>query len=81
MKNADMPAMPVTDEAGMPFKDVPGESCTMGLTKREHFAAMAMQGIISADHANGSEKLCAEDVAVMAVDYADELLKELEGTK
>ena len=39
MKNSDMPAMPVTDEAGMPFNDVPSENCSIGLTKREHFAA------------------------------------------
>lgn len=33
--NGDMPAMPVTDDAGMPFNSVPAEPSTIGLTKRE----------------------------------------------
>jgi hypothetical protein len=47
-----------------------------GLTKRELFAAMAMQGILSSciDAHSGR-------VAGFAVEYADELLKELEKTK
>ena len=47
-----------------------------GLTKREMFAAMAMQGILSSgsDAAGGT-------VARWAVEYADELLAELEKTK
>lgn len=46
-----------------------------GLTKREHFAGLAMQGIISADTRKiyGSER-----VAIDAINYADALLKELE---
>lgn len=45
----------------------------IGLTKREYFAALAMQGIL----ASGSiypEKILAEQAAI----YADTLLKELE---
>ena len=45
-----------------------------GLTKREHFAAMALQGMVS---------VCAYDEQVTskcraAVEYADALLKELD---
>ena len=46
----------------------------LGLTKREHFAAMALQGMVS---------VCAYDEQVTskcraAVEYADALLKELD---
>lgn len=40
MNNGDMPAMPF-----LPMQD--RHAKTSGLTKREHFAAMAMQGIVS----------------------------------
>lgn len=56
--------------------------CT-GLTKREYFAAMAMQGIISNSElerirlSEKTEKRCA-DYAMLSVKYADALLKELE---
>ncbi|MDR1938182.1 MAG: hypothetical protein LBQ73_06775 [Tannerellaceae bacterium] len=43
-----------------------------GLTKREHFAAMAMQGVIANDY------LAAKDTAKVAVGYADALLLELD---
>jgi hypothetical protein len=42
-----------------------------GLTKREYFAAMVMQGLISTNR---------NDAAVQAVKYADELIKELNKT-
>lgn len=48
-----------------------------GLTKREHFAGLAMQGILSGGLQN-VWGLDAEDVAVKAVSLADALLKELE---
>jgi hypothetical protein len=47
-----------------------------GLTKREMFAAMAMQGILS----SGSDA-AAGNVARWAAEYADDLLQELEKTK
>ncbi|AHK11809.1 hypothetical protein S349_19 [Shewanella sp. phage 3/49] len=70
MKNADMPSMPVMDES-----DIHGQH--YGLTKREHFAAMAMQGLCS----HSGDYHLAEDIAYDAVMYADALLKELENTK
>ncbi len=46
------------------------------LTKREYFAIMALQGIA----ANSSYKgLSMEEDVDMAVNYADELLEQLEG--
>lgn len=43
MKNADMPAMPVAHEKYWELE-------ASGLTKRELFAAMVMQGIVSSIH-------------------------------
>jgi len=72
MKNADMPAMPVLDEVGMPYNTIPDEDCTIGLTKREYFAAKAMQAMVAS--------ASPDEVAALAVHYADELLKALEKT-
>lgn len=47
-------------------------TCAGGLTKREYFAAMAMQGMASVI---GPGSL--EDIAKSSVRYADALLKEL----
>lgn len=51
-----------------------------GLTKREYFAAMAMQGLISAAHLYDSvrdDKSCA----IMAVKMADALMEALNKTE
>ncbi len=50
-----------------------GDDC-VGLTKREYFTALAMQGILS----RGSIGLSDETVAERAVRIADETLDELE---
>lgn len=47
-----------------------------GLTIRQHFAAMAMQGLLAA-----SEKGDVQDEAVVAVAYADALIVELNKEK
>ena len=67
MKNSDKPAYPVKIASEM-------LSEINGLTKREYFAAMAMQGICSHNLANWSNG----DIVINAVDIADELLKQLE---
>jgi hypothetical protein len=69
MKNGNTPINPVhfkTDDSGFEFM-------SHGLTKREYFAAMAMQGIITVGHGTS-----CQDVAQMAVEQADALLKALE---
>ena len=68
--NSDMPAMPVMDEAQEHGQHY-------GLTKREHFAGLAMQGILSDSARAGN----VSDYARDAVLYADALLAELERTK
>jgi hypothetical protein len=47
-----------------------------GLTKREYFAAMALQGLL-ADY----ESECIEDYSKYAVKLADSLIEELSKTK
>lgn len=70
MKNADMPAMPVVE-----FDDNVGSKD--GLTKREYFAAMAMQGILSSVLEQGVD-VGRDQVAIDSVRMADALLAELE---
>lgn len=43
-----------------------------GLTKREYFAGLAMQGILANGSANGNEWIC-----VRSLNLADELIKQL----
>ena len=67
MNNSDMPAMPYTEY------DKDGNLPT-GLTKREHFAGLAMQGLLAGNPNN----LTLNDVADIATDQADALLAALE---
>lgn len=66
-ENAEKPAMPSTVES----KD--GVYIYLGLTKREYFAAMAMQGLLAQ---NGYDRF--DSLAIDAVRQADVLLEELE---
>ena len=79
MKNRDLPAFPLPNEAA-PFE---GHSAIDGLTKREYFAAMAMQGIVANERAtesneDGEHESIAAAIASNAVFMADALLAELE---
>ena len=73
MKNGEQPAFP---------KEVPdGDRLQNGLTKREYFAAMAMQGLLSGGDGEYQKTTNTREpkyIALLAVDYADELLKQLE---
>lgn len=46
-----------------------------GLTKREYFAAIAMQGFISCQHYDFT--VSADNCAKMSLEYADALIAEL----
>jgi hypothetical protein len=80
MKNSNKSVFPfieLNEITGKPFDQ------QFGLTKREHFAAMAMQGILS--NSNQVEKFQVNDwgidsnrVAQCAIDCADELLRQLD---
>ena len=74
MNNADMPAMPhdIVFGKGYPLNYEP-----TGLTKREHFAGLAMQGVM----ANEEEYPKWSDLARASVAAADALLKALEQDK
>lgn len=49
-----------------------------GLTKREYFAAMAMQGLIGQEYKHGEHELIiSETIARRSLRAADELLKQL----
>ncbi len=79
IKNADSPAMPcgVEQDSYQPGS----EPAHHGLTKREHFAAMAMQGILSNEGHNGGAMHYRDggtQVASVAVSMADALLRKLE---
>ena len=84
MNNGDMPASPapsipeMVQLKGATEGTMTTEYVTVnGLTKREHIAAMAMQGIMAAISDN-TPLPSADIVASHAIEYADELLKQLE---
>ena len=86
MENADKPINPSTSikindteflEYNLPNK----ERQYSGLTKREHYAGLAMQGLISSfteKAAIGGWGTEMKETIKCAIDYADELLKQLE---
>ncbi len=76
MKNGDMPAMPgkFSEDVG---GNVPVWHVASGLTKRELFAAMAMQGLL-ASPVYGPDPISFPETAPLAVAYADALIAELE---
>lgn len=73
MKNKDQPVNPVT------IQKEKGDDTVIvtypGLTKREYFAAMAMQGLLANKFTSVWE---IEKVCLHSIMYADELLKQLE---
>lgn len=79
MNNADMPAMPQSGTEGVSGDINSSEDWGgKGPTKLEHFAGLAMQGILSGIPVN--EVMPSTELAAMhAVDYAKALLQQLEG--
>ena len=84
MKNADKPINVVRGSDGVPFSNsdkiteqwIEQSDLLTGLTKREYFAAMAMQGICA--NPTNMIKPFAKPIAKVAIEIADELLKQLE---
>ena len=77
MKNADMPAMPIINKQGFPT--IPEavddfSSSSIGLTKLEYFAGLAMQGALAHPKMQASMKVIAEK----SVEQALALIAELE---
>lgn len=74
MSNGNEPANP-SEERDYIAGELSVVACHTGLTKREHFAAMAMTGLVSHD------RFCTENVSKMAewaAECADALLKALD---
>ena len=80
MKNADRPAFnaEVSHLDGKIIEYQTGNTTAMypGLTKREYFAAMAMQGLCA--NSVPGEHHMPKNLVSEALEYADELLKKLE---
>ena len=87
MKNADKPIYPTTSqkineteffEYNLPNK----EKQYSGLTKREYFAGLAMQGLLANCNggmtSGGTHVFSPNGISELAVLHADELLKQLE---
>lgn len=68
------PVFPTENILRNSYGDISERTTVPGITKREYFAAMAMQGVLAA---SGDTRLSPSWVANEAVQYADELLKEL----
>lgn len=73
---ANVSAYPISSEHGFP------SNLCLGLTKREYFAAMAMQGILahqsfSAQLATETNLAAAGEIATAAVNVADALITAL----
>ena len=81
MENKNQPAFPPSKEmCEMPNGENNIEQYPFGLTKREYFAAMAMQGIC-ASGANDFNTDHVQQIAEIAVKQADALLTALDKTK
>ena len=88
IKNSAMPAMPVPSEVYDKWNDPRGTKKGLtecfGLSKREHFAGLAMQGLLANSLAREELRYVEEGIKVLSeasVEYADALLAELERTK
>jgi hypothetical protein len=78
MENSNQPAYPriyeFSSKLNNDFENEPG------LTKREHIAAKALQGILAKSHrVDGMTEHEVKSMAADAIMFADELLKQLEG--
>ena len=70
MKNSDLPAMPYLDD----YISTHQQEIYTGLTKREHFAGLAMQGFIAAGVMGMPN---ASEIAELSIKYAEEVLRQL----
>jgi hypothetical protein len=80
MNNADKPISPIFASDGFPIGATDTKQGELiGLTKREYFAAMAMQGMVY--WRDVSLPFKADLFAAQAVQFADALLAELDKSK
>ena len=81
MKNSDRAAYALRLQRGARTDSIPPHGPADGLTKREHFAAMAMQGFISDEAWSRKAGMGMAKLATLSVEAADALLAELETVK
>lgn len=74
MKNSEQPIHPCRISNGSPL----GDWAEYGLTKREYFAAMAMNGVLSMYSDPNSISIDELRIAKISVKLSDAPLKELE---
>ena len=79
MKNADKPINPIFTDSGSPVsEDRIYKSTITGLTKREYFAGLALQGTCSNQEFLKNLNADPNLVIKACIEIADELLKQLE---
>lgn len=87
MNNGDMPAQGHMREPSDPERQMygiggrngePPNVWEKGLTKREHFAGLAMAAMLSNSNLNSGEGYTADELMSLSAQAADALLKELE---
>jgi len=85
MENRDMPAMPLGEYQLTEEVTIKGSDCTTinyikgtGLTKREHFAGLAMAAMVSNSNLNGGEGMDAKSICEFSVKFSEGLLEALE---
>ena len=80
MDNGDMPATPIAVAKGPDGDFVTSDDygTGWGLSKREHFAGLAMQGLCTSQDEGGEWRGDPVTAATLSVEYADALLKALE---
>ena len=77
MKNADKPTYPLEFKKEGSYNT---EGWSNGLTKREHYAGLAMKGLLALPDKGtyGSFDEAIERICEVSIKFADELLKQLE---
>lgn len=83
MENKNLPAFPDPQRASkQSFSNQSPWDSPMGLTKREWFAGMALQGMLAGEYdIKGYAKSSIDTLAHDAVLFADALLTQLEKTQ
>lgn len=75
MKNSDRPIYPQLQVASGDY--IKTQEDFKGLTKREYFAGLAMQGVLSHNHPQNPTPNQAEEIVKYAIGLADALLEVL----
>lgn len=79
MSKANEPAFPLAENFAAPDA-MPMWSISYGLTKREYFAALAMQGLCT-QYSEYRDPQCSTEIVKFSVKVADALLAELSKEK